>query len=217
LFDHRHENKNGDELDETAEKFSVAAIALMTCGGRAGLVTAQQSPPFYHYGRRDRLLQPSIYNRGLLLGETPNIDHLGKEGGAIVISGMNRESTILEATGAERQRLAEGERDIPWWKWGPYLSERQWGTVRDDYSENGDAWNYSSHDQARSRAYHWGEDGLAGFSDEKQYLCFALALWNGRDPIFKERLFGLTNSEANHERASSNITFISTRHRRTAT
>jgi Mannosylglycerate hydrolase MGH1-like glycoside hydrolase domain len=81
---------------------------------------------------------------------------------------------------------------------GPYLSERQWGTVREDYSEDGNAWDYFSHDQARSRAYHWGEDGLAGFSDDKQHLCFALALWNGRDPILKERLFGLTNSEANH-------------------
>ena len=80
----------------------------------------------------------------------------------------------------------------------PYLSERQWGTVREDYSENGDAWNYFSHDQARSRAYRWGEDGLAGFSDDHQRLCFALALWNGKDPILKERLFGLTNSEGNH-------------------
>ncbi len=99
----------------------------------------------------------------------------------------------------EQQRLDESRKDgIPWKKWGPYLSERQWGTVREDYSENGDAWNYFSHDQARSRAYHWGEDGLAGFSDDKQRLCFALALWNGVDPILKERLFGLSNSEANH-------------------
>jgi hypothetical protein len=82
--------------------------------------------------------------------------------------------------------------------WGPYLSERQWGTVREDYSQNGDAWSYFSHDQARSRAYHWGEDGLAGLSDEKQRLCFALALWNGQDPILKERAFGLTNAEGNH-------------------
>jgi hypothetical protein len=80
----------------------------------------------------------------------------------------------------------------------PYLSERQWGTVREDYSDNGDAWSYFSHDQARSRAYHWGEDGLAGISDDKQLLCFSVALWNGKDPILKERMFGLTNSEANH-------------------
>jgi hypothetical protein len=86
----------------------------------------------------------------------------------------------------------------PWKKWGPYLSERQWGTVREDYSEDGDAWNYFSHDQARSRAYHWGEDGLAGISDSHQILCFALVLWNEKDPILKERLFGLTNSEGNH-------------------
>ena len=82
--------------------------------------------------------------------------------------------------------------------WGPYLSERQWGTVREDYSANGDAWNYFPHDHARSRAYRWGEDGLAGISDVEQRLCFALALWNGQDPILKERLFGLTNGEGNH-------------------
>jgi hypothetical protein len=100
---------------------------------------------------------------------------------------------------AEHARLDEArQQKVPWKKWGPYLSERQWGTVREDYSEGGDAWNYFSHDQARSRAYRWGEDGLAGISDDKQHLCFALALWNGRDPILKERLFGLTNSESNH-------------------
>jgi hypothetical protein len=99
----------------------------------------------------------------------------------------------------ELKRLqAAREQKVPWKKWGPYLSERQWGTVREDYSESGDAWGYFTHDQARSRAYHWGEDGLAGLSDDKQHLCFALALWNGQDPILKERLFGLTNSEGNH-------------------
>ncbi len=99
----------------------------------------------------------------------------------------------------EQARLIESQKqNIPWKKWGPYLSERQWGTVREDYSENGDAWNYFSHDQARSRAYRWGEDGIAGISDDKQRLCFALALWNGNDPILKERMFGLTNSESNH-------------------
>jgi hypothetical protein len=99
----------------------------------------------------------------------------------------------------ESARLQEArEGKAAWRRWGPYLSERQWGTVREDYSDSGDAWNYFSHDQARSRAYHWGEDGLAGFSDDKQQLCFALALWNGKDPILKERLFGLTNSEGNH-------------------
>ena len=99
----------------------------------------------------------------------------------------------------EKTRLKEAKgKKIPWKKWGPYLSERQWGTVREDYSESGDAWNYLTHDQSRSRAYHWGEDGLAGISDDKQLLCFALALWNGNDPIIKERLFGLSNSEGNH-------------------
>jgi len=99
----------------------------------------------------------------------------------------------------EQKRLNEArEAGIPWKKWGPYLSERQWGTVREDYSDNGDAWNFFTHDHARSRAYRWGEDGLGGISDDKQHLCFALALWNGKDPILKERLFGLTNSEGNH-------------------
>ncbi len=99
----------------------------------------------------------------------------------------------------EHARLRETrEQGIPWRKWGPYLSERQWGTVREDYSSDGNAWDYFSHDQARSRAYHWGEDGLAGLSDDKSRLCFALALWNGKDPILKERLYGVTNSEGNH-------------------
>jgi hypothetical protein len=100
---------------------------------------------------------------------------------------------------AEQNRLEQArEQQQPWKKWGPYLSERQWGTVREDYSESGDAWNYFSHDEARSRAYRWGEDGLAGICDDRQLLCFGIALWNGQDPIVKERLFGLTNSEGNH-------------------
>jgi hypothetical protein len=104
---------------------------------------------------------------------------------------------IVDTT--EQRRLNEArEEGIPWKKWGPYLSERQWGTVREDYSEDGNAWDYFSHDQSRSRAYRWGEDGLAGISDDQQRLCFALALWNERDPILKERAFGLTNSEGNH-------------------
>jgi hypothetical protein len=100
---------------------------------------------------------------------------------------------------AEKKRLEEARtKRAAWKKWGPYLSERQWGTVREDYSSNGDAWNYFTHDQARSRAYRWGEDGLGGISDDHQVLCFALALWNGRDPIIKERAFGLANNEGNH-------------------
>ena len=99
----------------------------------------------------------------------------------------------------EHKRLAAARaREAPWRRWGPYLSERQWGTVREDYGPTGDAWNYLSHDLARSHAYRWGEDGIAGFCDDQQILCFALALWNGKDPILKERLFGLTNSEGNH-------------------
>ena len=102
------------------------------------------------------------------------------------------------ATSAEHERLEQARRGQAWKRWGPYLSERQWGTVREDTSLSGDAWNSFSHDQSRSRAYQWGEDGLAGVSDERQFLCFAIALWNEKDPILKERLFGLTNSEGNH-------------------
>jgi len=99
----------------------------------------------------------------------------------------------------EELRLKENADGVQNWRqWGPYLSERQWGTVREDYSSSGDAWNYFTHDQARSRTYEWGEDGIAGVSDDKQILCFSLALWNGKDPILKERMFGLTNSEGNH-------------------
>ena len=99
----------------------------------------------------------------------------------------------------EQKRLNDArEQGVAWKRWGPYLSERQWGTVREDYSTDGNAWAYFSHDQSRSRAYRWGEDGLGGISDDQQRLCFAIALWNERDPILKERLFGLTNSEGNH-------------------
>ena len=99
---------------------------------------------------------------------------------------------------AEALRLEEVRHGKHWRRWGPYLSERQWGTVREDYSEHGTAWEYFPHDHARSRAYRWGEDGIGGFGDDHLLLCLGLALWNGRDPILKERLFGLTNSEGNH-------------------
>src|SRR5258705_3215120 len=95
---------------------------------------------------------------------------------------------------SEQQRLT----DSHWKKWGPYLSERQWATVREDYSEGGSAWDYFPHDHARSKAYRWGEDGIAGISDDMQRICFALTLWNGKDPILKERMFGLTGTEGNH-------------------
>ncbi len=107
--------------------------------------------------------------------------------------------------GTERERVAgfgrmeDGLRQSgDWYRWGPYVSERQWGTVREDYSANGEAWDYLPHDHARSRAYRWGEDGLAGFCDVEQRLCLGLALWNGRDPILKERAFGLTGAQGNH-------------------
>src|SRR5579863_1844070 len=99
----------------------------------------------------------------------------------------------------ERTRLDEdARREKNWKRWGPYLSERQWGTVREDYSATGECWKYFPHDHARSRAYRWGEDGLLGICDREGRLCFALALWNGQDPILKERLFGLTGEEGNH-------------------
>src|ERR1700693_3019745 len=99
---------------------------------------------------------------------------------------------------AEHQRLEEERKKAKWRRWGPYLSERQWGTVREDYSPGGTAWEYFPHDHVRSRAYRWGEDGIGGISDNHQRLCFALALWNGHDSILKERLFGLTGQEGNH-------------------
>src|SRR5216683_1769939 len=113
----------------------------------------------------------------------------------------SRRKTTLQidlADTAEAQRLAAARAGEAWRRWGPYLSERQWGTVREDYSEHGNAWEYLPHDHARSRAYRWGEDGIAGFGDDQLNLCLGLALWNERDPILKERLFGLTNSEGNH-------------------
>ena len=108
---------------------------------------------------------------------------------------MRSHDGIWGRSGSTGREARDG---VPWKRWGPYLSERQWGTVREDYSDNGDAWSYFSHDQARSRAYKWGEDGIAGFCDDHQRLCFGIALWNGVDPILKERMFGLTNAEGNH-------------------
>src|SRR4051794_35242044 len=115
-------------------------------------------------------------------------------GGARTVAPMSVERKTVEHARLEDARTGAA----PWKAWGPYLSERQWGTVREDYSDGGDAWNYFPHDQARSRAYRWGEDGIAGVCDDRQRLCLALALWNGQDPILKERMFGLTNSEGNH-------------------
>ncbi len=116
----------------------------------------------------------------------------------------NAGPTREEATGAGRRPGAEQDRlerqrlgSENWRLWGPYLSERAWGTFREDYSAHGDVWTHFPHEQARSRAYRWSEDGLAGISDEKQRLCFALALWNGRDPMLKERAFGLTGYQGN--------------------
>ena len=123
----------------------------------------------------------------------------------------DRQVDLVDVT--EQKRLNDArEAHIPWKKWGPYLSERQWGTVREDYSDDGNAWDYFTHDQARSRAYRWGEDGLGGISDDKQRLCFALALWNERDPILKERLFGLTNSEGEPRRGRQGVLLLPRQH-----
>jgi hypothetical protein len=120
-----------------------------------------------------------------------------KDGQKATKAGSTETPHFVDVT--EQKRLNDArEAGIPWKKWGPYLSERQWGTVREDYSQDGNAWAYFSHDQSRSRAYRWGEDGIGGISDDQQRLCFALVLWNERDPILKERLFGVTNSEGNH-------------------
>src|SRR5678816_2576033 len=127
--------------------------------------------------------------------------HFARRGRGVV-AGSGRVVSLDPGRGAmnaEGRRLAAARTQAaPWRKWGPYLSERQWGTVREDYGPSGDAWTYLNHDSARSVAYRWGEDGIAGISDDGQILCFALALWNGRDPIVKERMFGLTNHEGNH-------------------
>src|SRR6185503_8888367 len=115
--------------------------------------------------------------------------------------GSTVRSADMTAAGddAERERLAQDKRRVHnWRRWGPYLAERQWGTVREDYSATGECWDYFPHDHARSRAYRWGEDGLLGFTDRECRICFAIALWNGRDPILKERLFGLNGKEGNH-------------------
>src|SRR5262245_48640623 len=124
----------------------------------------------------------------------PAIRHL-----TFMASTDDRASLQSEPLTAEEARLIAARKgEAPWRYWGPYLSERQWGTVREDYSEYGTAWEYLPHDHARSRAYRWGEDGIAGICDDRQRLCFALALWNGADPILKERMFGLTGNEGNH-------------------
>src|SRR6195952_6020604 len=139
------------------------------------------------------------------MARSPSADDGRRAGPSISSPGRCRVNGRRTTVGAERERtrafgkLEDGLRQADdWYLWGPYVSERQWGTVREDYSADGEAWAYLPHDQARSRAYRWGEDGLAGFCDIEQRLCLALALWNGRDPILKERAFGLTGAEANH-------------------
>ncbi|MGH2718087.1 MAG: MGH1-like glycoside hydrolase domain-containing protein, partial [Actinomycetota bacterium] len=119
------------------------------------------------------------------------------------------EGSELPAT-AEARRLAEAnaERGVPWRRWGPYLAERAWGTVREDYSPDGQAWTWFGHDEARSRTYRWNEDGMAGVCDDHQFLCLSLSLWNGVDPIMKERMFGLTGPEGNHAEDAKDYWFF---------
>ena len=112
----------------------------------------------------------------------------------------------------ERLNAPDEGGTAPWRRWGPYISERSWGTVREDYSANGDAWNFLPHDLARSKAYRWGEDGIAGICDRYQLLVFALALWNGRDPILKERMFGLNGSEGKSRRGREGILLLPRQH-----
>ena len=117
---------------------------------------------------------------------------------------------MSDQTDAERQRLENQRHGAEDWRlWGPYLAERAWGTVREDYSPDGTAWEYFDHDQSRSRAYRWNEDGLGGISDEAQRLCFGLALWNGKDSILKERAFGLTGNQGNRGRGRERMLFLS--------
>ena len=129
-----------------------------------------------------------------------------REAGALVSERRRRREA------SPRRGSARAQAGATWRRWGPYLSERQWGTVREDYCPDGDAWDYFPHDHARSRAYRWGEDGIAGISDDQQRLCFALALWNGRDPILKERLFGLTGSRGQPRRGRQGVLLLPRRH-----
>ena len=136
---------------------------------------------------------------GYSLNSEEDLDNVRKVPTGNQKNEQSKKPPLDENMSAEAARLQEvriGKN--PWRTWGPYLSDRQWGTVREDYSQDGNAWDYFTHDQARSRAYHWGEDGLAGISDDQQLLCFSVALWNCKDPILKERMFGLTNSQGNH-------------------
>src|ERR1700712_69170 len=139
------------------------------------------------------------------MARSPSADDGRRAGPSISSPGRCRVNGRRTTVGAERDRvqgfgkLEDGLRQADdWYLWGPYVSERQWGTVREDYSPDGEAWTYLPHDHARSRAYRWGEDGLAGFCDVEQRLCLGLALWNGKDPILKERAFGLTGAQGNH-------------------
>ena len=170
-------------------------------------------------GRRNPLLRLfEIYESGAADNRTAGVSSAGDATEGHLTQSPMKESDPQTPPTKEHARLKENVGLVPPWRhWGPYVAERAWGTVREDYSADGNAWEYFSHDVARSRAYRWGEDGLAGICDRYQMIVFALAFWNGRDPILKERAFGLVPSKAITARTSKNITSISTTLRRTAT
>src|SRR6266436_652077 len=181
-------------------RWSFCAPSPRTCARAASDKSVKSWMPMPHSNPAAALRRPGVWPKSCEPGaKSMN----AKIDGKLNLSPSTpRASTVppaLKRMNVERRRLAECTAKSPAWKrWGPYLSERQWGTVREDYSPHGNAWDYFPHDHARSRTYRWGEDGIGGFSDAEQRLCLSLALWNEQDPILKERLFGLTNGEGNH-------------------
>ena len=164
------------------------------------------APATCGYGMHDRAhLAHAVHRLPLQLLERHPSNHAGADLAASSAKGSGM-------TNEEQRLQASVEREVHWKRWGPYLSERQWGTVREDYSANGDAWGYFPHDHARSRAYRWGEDGIGGICDRHQHICFALALWNEKDPILKERLFGLTNPRRQPRRGREGVLLLPRRH-----
>ena len=187
------QNAGKDEVDAYERLLTDAMKGDATLFVREDAVEAAWAVVERH--PRQRYARPSVRARDLGPGGGRPPDR-GLEGWHDPAEGVVKPTP---AETAEGRRLDENNRRVAHWnRWGPYLAERAWGTVREDYSADGAAWDYFPHDHARSRAYRWNEDGLGGICDRHQLLCFALALWNGKDPILKERPFGLTNSEGNH-------------------
>src|SRR6266567_3973910 len=181
-------------------RWNICAPSLRTCARAASDKSVKSWMPMPHSNLAAALRRPGVWPKSCEPGaKSMNAKIDGKRNQPSSTPRAPAAPPELDRMNIERRRLAECTARSPAWKkWGPYLSERQWGTVREDYSPHGNAWDYFPHDHARSRAYRWGEDGIAGISDDSQRLCLSLAMWNSRDPILKERLFGLTNSEGNH-------------------